>query len=240
MRSVTLAVIALLAPAHARASGAPDSTPPLPAWRGTFRRDVAELGSRRSLVIFGSGAALAGASLLVEDPARQSNDLEQSPVDGASDFGNFWGNGLVLGALAGGLMLAGHVASAPNVGLAGAEMARSLIYAGAIVGTLKLVIPRERPNGGSHSFPSGHSAAAFAVAPVFSERFGWVAAIPAYALATFTALGRIEENEHYLSDVVFGASVGIATGTAVCRSDRGAHGVALLMDPRRFGLSVRF
>jgi hypothetical protein len=224
-----LLALALLAPGLASASGL-----------DFVRRDVSEFASLRTLEIVGTGAALSGLSLIVEKPGPEAAALEHQPWDGASDFGNVWGDGFVLGAAAAGTMLAGHVAGAPSVTRAGGEMLRSLIYSGAVVGTLKLAIPRTRPNGEPHSFPSGHTAAAFAVAPVLAGRFGWRAAVPAYALATCTALGRIEDHEHYLSDVVFGASIGLAAGIAVCRSDEGASRFTLNLDPRRVGLSVRF
>ena len=36
--------------------------------------------------------------------------------------------------------------------------------------------------------------------------------MPAYLLAGLTGVSRIHDNKHYLSDVIFGASLGIALG----------------------------
>ena len=47
--------------------------------------------------------------------------------------------------------------------IVGVQLSRSLFYTYAMVGGLKLIVPRDRPNGESHSFPSGHTAGAFAV-----------------------------------------------------------------------------
>ena len=57
------------------------------------------------------------------------------------------------------------------------------------------------------SFPSGHTTLAFATAACLAinvPRWKWVF----YALATMTAVERVCENAHYLSDVVAGAGVG--------------------------------
>ena len=62
------------------------------------------------------------------------------------------------------------------------------------------------------SFPSGHAISAFAVAAVFSARYGrrrWVPWV-AYGLATFVALSRIPDQAHFPSDVFAGAALGYA------------------------------
>jgi membrane-associated phospholipid phosphatase len=62
------------------------------------------------------------------------------------------------------------------------------------------------------SFPSGHSAAAFAVATVVAHRYRehrWVPFV-AYGAATLVAFSRTSSNAHYLSDVGFGSFLGFA------------------------------
>ncbi len=60
------------------------------------------------------------------------------------------------------------------------------------------------------SFPSGHTAGAFAVATVIARRYGkrhrWVP-IVAYSLASLTAVSRITESAHFPSDVFMGAAI---------------------------------
>lgn len=62
------------------------------------------------------------------------------------------------------------------------------------------------------SFSSGHTSTAFAVATAFASVYRDNAIIPilAYSAATLTGLSRINDNQHWLSDTVFGAVTGIA------------------------------
>jgi membrane-associated phospholipid phosphatase len=89
-------------------------------------------------------------------------------------------------------------------------------WASANVGTialtyaLKYSVGRTRPNEkNNYSFPSGHSSVAFSTATMFQMWYGWKAGIPAYALATLTAFQRLDDNQHWLSDVIMGATIGI-------------------------------
>jgi membrane-associated phospholipid phosphatase len=67
------------------------------------------------------------------------------------------------------------------------------------------------------SFPSGHTAGAFAVAAVFSKRYRehrWVPWV-AYGAAGLVAFSRVTLQSHFPSDVFVGASLGGAVGHLV-------------------------
>jgi membrane-associated phospholipid phosphatase len=55
----------------------------------------------------------------------------------------------------------------------------------------------------------------FAAATVLQRRLGYRAGIAAYAIASYVAASRLHDNRHYLSDVVFGAAMGIVIGRSV-------------------------
>src|SRR5581483_11928226 len=80
---------------------------------------------------------------------------------------------------------------------------------------IKQATRRSRPEGSGYSFPSGHTTVAFASATVLQQHFGWKAGVPAYAVASYVAASRVEMNKHHLSDVVFGAALGIAAGRTI-------------------------
>jgi membrane-associated phospholipid phosphatase len=85
---------------------------------------------------------------------------------------------------------------------------------------IKYSVRRQRPTGECCAFPSGHASATFATASVLERHFGYRAAWPTLAIASYVGMSRLADNRHYLSDVLFGASVGIASGWTVV----GRHG----------------
>jgi membrane-associated phospholipid phosphatase len=206
----------------------------------TVASDLRAIASPRTLEIMGVGSVLTVASLQFDDPDAAERNLGHGTMDGLFDFGNVYGGSAVLATAAAGTFGVGRFAHDPRVTRAGSEMIRSLVYTGVAVTTLKVAVHRTRPNGGPYSFPSGHTAAAFAVAPVLAHRFGWAAAIPAYALAASTAMGRMEDRKHYLSDVVFGAAIGTSIGLAVSSDHPSTASWQLALSPMGVGVSARF
>jgi len=75
---------------------------------------------------------------------------------------------------------------------------------------LKYSIEAERPNGGSESFPSGHTASAFMGAEFIRKEYGNGWGLPAYAVAGWVGYSRVESGNHYWRDVLGGALIGIA------------------------------
>lgn len=78
-----------------------------------------------------------------------------------------------------------------------------------ITHALKYGFNETRPNGGKHSFPSGHTSAAFTGAEFIRKEYGWWWGLPAYAVASYVGWSRVESREHYTRDVVAGAAIGI-------------------------------
>jgi membrane-associated phospholipid phosphatase len=109
----------------------------------------------------------------------------------------------------------GRIAGRPKVGLIGADLIRAQLVSQTITQTIKFSVNRTRPDGTSLSFPSGHTSAAFATATVLQRHLGWKAGIPAYAAAGYVAASRIQMKRHYLSDVAFGAAIGMMAGRTV-------------------------
>jgi membrane-associated phospholipid phosphatase len=97
------------------------------------------------------------------------------------------------------------------------QLAKAYASAMAVVYVLKPLVDRTRPDGGSQSFPSGHSASAFAGAAFLQMRYGWRFGVPAYLAASFVGYSRVEAKRHYTSDVVAGAAIGIAANLVFTR-----------------------
>ena len=74
---------------------------------------------------------------------------------------------------------------------------------------LKQFVHEERPDHHGHdSFPSDSTATAFAAATSLQIRYGWDYGLPAYALATFVGVSRVEADKHHWHDVAAGALIG--------------------------------
>ena len=66
----------------------------------------------------------------------------------------------------------------------------------------------------SSSFPSGHTASAFAFATAVTAEFPLLA-VPLFGLATLVGYSRVHTGVHYPTDVIAGATLGFAVGTVV-------------------------
>ncbi len=115
------------------------------------------------------------------------------------------------------------------------QLAEAYAATMAVVYVLKPVVDRQRPDGGGQSFPSGHSASAFAGAAFLERRYGWSYGAPAYAVATFVAYSRVESKRHWTSDVIAGGAIGIASNL-VFTHKRARMAVQPAVVPRGAGL----
>lgn len=84
---------------------------------------------------------------------------------------------------------------------------------GTIVLTTKYLVDIQRPDGSAwNTFPSGHTATAFAGAEMlrlqYKDATPWIG-IAGYALAAGTSFLRIYNNRHWTADVLAGAGIGI-------------------------------
>jgi membrane-associated phospholipid phosphatase len=119
----------------------------------------------------------------------------------------------------------------------------SLLLGSGLAYGLKRAFPEERPDHSDRkSFPSGHSATAFAAAASLDNRYGWKVGLPAFALAGFVATARVEARKHHWYDCVAGAAVGTASGLLLTRRRDDDVRLVPWGDPRGGGiaLSARF
>lgn len=112
--------------------------------------------------------------------------------------------------------LATHYTDHPKLATTTLALSEALFLSLGVDAIGKVAFRRTRPDGGNFSFPSAHATAAFTAAGVLTTFYGWKAGLPSYALASLVSVARIDDREHFLSDVVMGAVIGtvIGVGTA--------------------------
>jgi len=181
--------------------------------------DVKHLPSKENLFLAGVGGGLALAVHPADDNVYDHYVDRNAP--GFFVLGKYLGESYVLLPAALTIYAVGRAKDLPKVSHVGMDLVQSLAIAEALTQTLKYTTRRERPDGsGKNSFPSGHSADTFAFATALERHLGWKGAIPAYIFSSYVAISRLPDNKHWLSDVVFGSTVGIIAGRTVTRHGR--------------------
>ena len=118
---------------------------------------------------------------------------------------------------------------------------QALSYATAMgtMFTLKNILHTTRPNGGQHSFPSGHTTSAFmGVYPLY-KKYGLKVGIPAFLIATSVAHSRVQENYHYTRDVIAGALIALTSDYLFFKSKLNTK-VTISIGLNSFLLSYRY
>jgi membrane-associated phospholipid phosphatase len=204
----------------------PAGAPPTPRHTGIkalvkdLGADITHLPSKQNLFWAGVGGGLAVAAHPFDD------NVNRALV--GSDFADtFFKPGEVLGELPTLLSLAtvtyavGRIKDQPRVSHMGMDLIQALAVSELLTQSLKFATQRERPDGsGNNSFPSGHAADTFAFATALERHLGWKFAVPGYIFSSYVAVSRLPANRHWLSDAVFGSSVGIIAGRTVTRHGR--------------------
>lgn len=194
----------------ATAGGMPGLADPFKHYVGDLRRFI----SADTFAVVGIGGGLALAAHPWDGHTKREAREHLLPQQGKFTSGNIGGMVLVP---AGYIALAvGRSMGNRKVAWLGVDLVRAQFLSQTVVQGLKYTTSRTRPDGSNDkSFPSGHTASATATASVLQRYFGWKAGVPAYAFAAYVGTSRIASDKHHLSDVLMGATLGIAAGRTV-------------------------
>ena len=182
--------------------------------------------AKRTSLWAGVGAsALLVGSLIADGEIREEIHLESD--------GRYLGSARAASALAEPKVMlpalalaygAGRLADRPGLSRAAERSAAALAVATLAAGAVKVAVGRLRPDAGAdrdelhpgsfagrrQSFPSGHTAAAFALAAsIADESHDPAVAALAYSAAATVGWSRVYRDVHWSSDVVAGALVGL-------------------------------
>lgn len=190
----------------------------------------------------GLGAAWAASSLddQITTSSFNSERYGGPGLDQVFEPGEILGNAIVQMGGAFATYGLGKLWTKPGILDLGRDLLRAQIVTQSLTIGIKAAVRRERPDGTNNwSFPSGHTSTSFATATVLQRHYGWPAGIPAYAVAGFVAASRLNEDRHYLSDVVFGAALGIMAGrTVTVGIGRGQFLVTPVPGPGQIGIQL--
>lgn len=140
-----------------------------------------------------------------------------------------YGEGVVYVPVALAFLIAGWIRKNRALVRRGWRLAAGLLLAGVLVWSFKLPAGRSRPRelvgpavfnpfSGAASFPSGHTASAAVLSANLAEWVPWTPAKAGFAvIAMGTAWARIDEDKHWLSDVIAGALLGMLAWAVVRR-----------------------
>jgi membrane-associated phospholipid phosphatase len=204
-----------------------------------FWRDLSGLATPPSLVALAGGGCLAWAAHPWD---RESRGWRAGHPALRALFwvDNQWAASSVLLPAAAGSWAAVRLAGHPGAASLSAEVLRAVLVGSAVVAPTKRLVGRERPDRSDRrSFPSGHSANAFAAATVLASRRGPVGQTLWYLLAATVPAARIHAGRHYLSDGIAGAAMGLAAGWAVTRPARPTTRLTWMATPLPGGCLVQ-
>jgi membrane-associated PAP2 superfamily phosphatase len=137
----------------------------------------------------------------------------------------------------GGLYLSGIIFHSQKAKETAVLCIESVALAEGITTGIKHLVGRNRPFGNqgtfhfdplkfpppssSLSFPSGHATTAFALTSVIAQQYHNIPlSIGLYGCATAVALGRVNNNAHFLSDVFFGGVIGFSVGRSLVKFNK--------------------
>ena len=186
-------------------------------------------------VLIAGGVVITTASFFaLDEPVKnffkkQNSNFNSDLSKIVKQYGEFY-SPLIIG---GGTYFGGIILNDEYTRLTGRMVIEAAAYSGILVTLIKMTTGRSRPymNDGNHkfklfesdegslSFPSGHSAMAFAISSVLANRINnTYVSIGLYFLSSLTALSRVYDNQHWISDVFLGSAIGFFTGHYISRN----------------------
>ena len=194
--------------------------------------------------------AVTATSLIVYSQDENLRDVFHHRRKGAlDDFSRMaiepWGNGLYSLPLLAGFYAYGKFNTDDRAKATALNGLKAFVISGAFTEIIKQTMHRHRPYQDDpanrslwegpiadfkySSFPSNHTATAFAVATVIASEYydvKWVS-WASYSAATMVALSRLYSDKHWASDVLMGAALGYGIGRTIIKNSRSKSNVEL-------------
>lgn len=197
----------------------------------TFAYGLKDIGEEASVpvttdakYVLIAGSALTLGFVIFEDQIIdpfQEKQVRNKTLGETSFYGDLLGQLVLNGLYVGGMTIAGYYKDPKGYDRA-LGMFKATMYASATTTVLKYTVREPRPYDKSvkNSFPSGHTTTAFAFSGYVAAEHGWAWGAPALALSTFVGYSRINDNAHYLHDVMAGATIGWVYGWGISKYEK--------------------
>ncbi len=237
---------------------------PLPAWSLALAPPAAAppgitgvARSARPIRWYHGVGALAAVGLASLADERIREEVQANRTDGKDDVASVMrrmGEPEVYLVPSLGTLAVGLVTGEDRITRAGGRITAGLVTAGVVTHLLKAAVGRRRPSGTTDAFefkpfdrwnswPSGHATMAFALATgVADEVRRTPVTILLYGAATLNAWSRVNDNRHWVSDVLAGALVGVTSAKLMNGRWRvfGISAPRFLLEPGAAGLGLTF
>jgi membrane-associated phospholipid phosphatase len=175
-------------------------------------------------IVLGSIGAVSLADHRVDNWVQ---DHRSARSDAVAHVFRYGGEPELVFGIPAGILAAGFISGNKNLQRSGGRVLATVITAGITTAGIKVLVGRVRPDATgdpyvfkpftqNDAFPSGHTTMAFALATALSAEIDrpWATAV-LYAGASGTAWSRLNDQKHWLSDVLAGATVGITAGNVI-------------------------
>jgi len=183
--------------------------------------------TRDWLVFGGIAAGIGTVAAFDRDIEREIRGARNNTVTNIFDNVQPLGNEYAIG-IVGTFYIYGEFFKDPRAKTTALDaISATAIASGIATNSFKYVIGRGRPTdghdpynfrpfSGQDSFSSGHTTEAFALASVITEHYNapWVQ-VTCYGLASAVGYARLNNNRHWPSDVLAGATIGTFVGKTV-------------------------
>jgi membrane-associated phospholipid phosphatase len=178
---------------------------------------------KKDWLVFGGVVAGTAAVSLVDEPVKDLFAGEDNPfLHGVERVGFHYGKPYSAFTFTGGFYLYGLIFKNRWAKDTGIALGVTMLTTGFLQTTMKYAVGRSRPdvdagpytfkpfsrNAGYHAFPSGHFAVALGISLVLAKRVDNVPLkIFFYTLAATSAISRIYNESHWMSDIAFGGAM---------------------------------
>lgn len=169
-----------------------------------------------NLVILGlAGAASIALHPEVDHQIARHFEHHHILQSGARSTFEILGNPGIHWAVAGTMYIASQQFQATKEYEVARTLASALIINDLTTMAFKAAAWQKDPSGVYFGWPSGHTSSTMTVAAVVHQAYGPLAATPLYGVTTLVAIERLDDHDHWFSDVIFGGVMGWVIGHTV-------------------------